>query len=94
MDSEFNWKKFQFITEVKTALINNAINLSLDDSAAENRHVFSTTGTLGKMDDAFYAADRIPNDMSAHQAACEFIGFICENLRSESMATPSWFTRR
>lgn len=93
MEKDFNWKKFQFITEVQTALINNAINTSLNEDAKENRHIFSATGTLINMDNAFYAAERIPEEMSAHTAACEFIGFVCENLREEGATCPSWFLR-
>ncbi|GAB3382110.1 hypothetical protein GCM10027514_21960 [Azotobacter armeniacus] len=86
-------EKFQFITEVQTALINNAINVSLNDDAKENRHIFSATGTLINMDDAFYAAERIPANMNAHEAACEFVCFVCENLREEGQRVPSWFAR-
>ncbi|GBO86230.1 hypothetical protein DXI23_19995 [Marinobacter flavimaris] len=93
MTDELNWKKFQFITEVQTALINNAINLSLESSAKERRHIFSATGTLINMDDAFYAAERIPHNMTAHEAASEFVGFVCENLREQGDTVPSWFAR-
>lgn len=93
MSKEFDWKKFQFITEVQTALINNAINVSLNDDATDNRHIFSATGTLINMDDAFYAADRIPKDLGAHQAACQFVEFACENLRPEDQEVPYWFAR-
>lgn len=91
MNNEFDWKKFQFITEVQTALIANAINLSLEEDAKERRHIFSATGTLINMDDAFYAAERIPKDMSAHEAACEFI---YQNLReSNNTEVPNWLLR-
>jgi hypothetical protein len=93
MSNEFNWKKFQFITEVQTALINNAVNMSLNDDAINKRSIFSATGTLINMDNAFYAADRIPNDMSAHQAACQFVEFVCENIRPEGQEVPHWFAR-
>lgn len=93
MNSEFNWKKFQFITEVQTALINNAINVSLNDDARSKRHIFSATGTLINMDDAFYAAERIPANKSAHEAAVEFVAFVCENLRKQGDQVPTWFQR-
>ncbi|WP_353569814.1 hypothetical protein [Candidatus Albibeggiatoa sp. nov. BB20] len=93
-NDDMEWKHFQFITEVQTALIANAINVvSLEDDAKDRQHIFSATGMLIKMDDAFYAANRIPKDMSAHKAACEFIYFICENLRGENATVPSWFAR-
>lgn len=98
MSNEFDWKKFQFITEVQTTLINNAINLSLDEDAKERRHILSATATLINMDDAFYAAERIPKNMTAHEAACEFIYFACENLREigedrKRPTVPCWFAR-
>lgn len=93
MDEKFTWKKFQFITEVQTALINNAVNVSLNDDAIEKRHIFSATGTLIHMDDAFYAAERIPENKTAHKAAVEFVGFVCENLRDEDDDLPTWFQR-
>ena len=93
MNNEFDWKKFQFITEVQTALIANAINVSLEEDAKKKRHIFSATGTLIKMDDAFYAAERIPANMPAHVAACEFIGFCCENLRESGQSVSAWFQR-
>jgi hypothetical protein len=93
MSNAFDWKKFQFITEVQTALINNAVNLSLEADAKDRRHIFSATGTLGTLDDAFYAAERIPSDMTAHEAACQFIGFACENLRERGESVPYWFQR-
>lgn len=93
MSNEFNWKKFQFITEVQTALINNAINVSLNGNAREVRHIFSATGTLINMDDAFYAADRIPENMSAHEGACDFVYYVCENLREDGHVVPFWFAR-
>ena len=93
MKTEFDWKKFQFITEIQTALISNAINISLEDDAKQRRHIFSATGTLINMDDAFYAAERIPPDMSAHEAACEFVCFVCENLKKKGTKVPHWFAR-
>ncbi|MBE0472363.1 MAG: hypothetical protein IBX55_23005 [Methyloprofundus sp.] len=93
MTQELDWKKYQFITTVQTALINNAINLSLNDDAIKNRAIFSATSTLINMDDAFYAADRIPKEMNAHKAACQFVEFSCENLRPEGQQVPLWFAR-
>lgn len=93
MSDYFDWKKFQFITEVQTALIANAINKSLDDDAKERRHIFSATGALINMDDAFYAAERIPNNLSAHKAACEFIDFTCSRMNGERTSVPIWFQR-
>jgi len=92
MANGFDWKRFQFLMEVQTALINNAINLSLEDDAKEMRHKFSASGTLINMDDAFYASERIPSDLNAHEAACEFIEFACHTSTEEARRS-TWFTR-
>ena len=78
-----DWKKFQFITEVQTALIANAINVSLEPDALKRRHIFSATGTLINMDEAYRAAELIPDKLSAHEAACQFVGYMFENLRQQ-----------
>jgi len=93
MSQEFDWKKFRFITEVQTALIANAINLSLNEDAKERRHIFSATGMIGTIGDAFDAAERIPEEMTAHDAACDFVFFMCENLREKNAVVPYWFAR-
>lgn len=90
MANELDWKKFQFIIEVQTALINNAINRSLDENIKANRAQISATGTLIHMDDAFYAAERIPEKMSAHEAANQFVHFVCG---SDDAEAPQWFAR-
>ena len=91
MATEFDWKKFQFITTVQTALINNAINLSLEDDAKEKRHWFSAIGTLGLMADAFRAAEKLPETLSAAEAADQWIPFI---LRVEGAEPHDWFMVR
>lgn len=88
MATEFDWKKFQFITTVQTALINNAINLSLEADAKEKRHWFSAIGTLGLMADAFRAAEKIPMTLSADDAADQWVPFI---LRIEGAEPHDWF---
>ena len=91
MATEFDWKKFQFITTVQTALINNAINLSLEDDAKEKRHWFSAIGTLGLMADAFRAAEKLPETLSAAEAADQWLPFI---LRVEGAEPHDWFMVR
>ncbi|GLK88062.1 hypothetical protein [Pseudomonas turukhanskensis] len=85
--SEFSWKKFQFISEVQTALIANAINVAKHDEDSTQKHDYSGTGLLIDMDNAFYAAERIPSGMTAHEAACQFYG----GCKGE--AWPSWALR-
>lgn len=94
MTTEFNQKRFDFLITVQTVLINNAINVSLNENALDNRHIFSATGTMINMDNALYAADRIPVNMTAYEAANSFLSFVCENLREDGAVVPSWFARR
>ena len=93
MSDEFNWKRFQFIVEVQTALINNATNKSLESDARQKRHEFSATGTLINMDDAFYASERIPENRTAHEAACEFVEFCLGLDEGKERRVPGWFAR-
>ncbi|WP_139214492.1 hypothetical protein [Pseudomonas graminis] len=85
--SEFNWKKFQFITEVQAALMANSVNIARHDEEGRERHQYSGTVMLIHMDDAFYAAERIPEGLSAHEAACQFYG----GCKGESW--PRWAQR-
>lgn len=93
MSKDYNQKRLDFLITVQTVLINNAINVSLNDDAIEKRAFFSATGTLINMDDALYAADRIPESMTAYEAAHSFVCFACKNLREEGARVPSWFAR-
>ncbi len=87
MNTDFTWKKFEFITMVQTAIINNAINATLEDDAKRERHHFSATGTLGTMQDAFNAADQIPDEMSAAKAADQFVHYW---LKHDGWSAPEW----
>ena len=94
-------KEDQFLFIVQTIILTNGINLSSQaEYAAKYRHVYSATGVLGLMNDAIYASKRIPEKMSAFEAADEFCGFMLDNLRQseetakhEQMRVPSWFAR-
>lgn len=70
--TDFSWKKYQFITEVQTAILANALNVAVHDKNAQRRADYSGSGVMICMDDAFFAADRIPEDLSAHEAASDF----------------------
>ena len=94
MDTNFSWKKFQFITEVQTALINNATNMALDVDAILKRAAFSATGTLSKMDEAFSAAERIPSNMSAHDAACDLVNWLLDGMHDRKKKIPNWLDRK
>ena len=63
---------------------------ALDEAAIEKRAQFSAIGTLINMDDAFYAADRIPENMTAHEAPNQFVHFVCGPEKAE---VPEWFAR-
>lgn len=87
-------KQQQFLWAVQTALLANAINLSLEPpNAIANRHIISASGTLGTLGDALYASERIPDDLSAIEAANDFCGYMLANLRGEGDTVPSWFAR-
>jgi hypothetical protein len=93
-------KQEQFLFIVQTAILANGINLSSRAESSEKyRHEFSATGVLGMLDDSIHASDRIPDNMSAYEAAHEFCNFIFGNLRKENKAdgtkldVPRWFAR-
>lgn len=87
-------KQAQFLWAVQTLALTNAVNLSLEPGKArDQRHIFSATGTIGLLHDALYASERIPESMSAIEAADEFCGFMLENLRETGQRVPAWFAR-
>ena len=79
-------KKEQFITEVQTALI--VYHISNKDEKDTG-----TFSVLIDMDDAFYASDRIPAEMSAHEAACLFVEFATKSASEEDYQAPVWCLR-
>lgn len=103
MSNEFDWKKFQFITMVQTALIKNMLDLEsqrvrpeLGESDNDERSGKTVMLTLIDMDDAFYAAERIPEGKRSCEAAYEFMLFACENLRPDGYVhDPSaWYIKK
>ncbi|MGN7294696.1 hypothetical protein [Rhizobium sp. SAFR-030] len=94
-------KQQEFLYIVQTVILANGINLATDpETNVKYRHVFSATGVSGLMLDAMWAKDRIPKDMTAHDAAMDFTGFMLSNLRDmeeeasgEKMVVPYWFAR-
>lgn len=95
-------KQEQFLLVVQTAILANGINLAADPTLekASTRHVYSATGVLGMMDDALYASERIPESMTAFEAAHEFCYFMIGNLRETEESAgdsdapcPAWFAR-
>ena len=84
-------KAEQFLWIVQTTIIANSVNLATRADADANRHVFSASGVLGTAGDAIQASARIPDDMTAAEAAAEFCGYMLENLRQKSAQVPGWF---
>jgi hypothetical protein len=56
-------------------------------------------GVRGILDDAVYASERIPDYLTAHEAALEFCNSMFSNLREANEAdgaklgVPTWFVR-
>ncbi|HUT29615.1 MAG TPA: hypothetical protein VMX13_07480 [Sedimentisphaerales bacterium] len=76
-----------FLREVHSALI---IRRILDQPGAGHKAMWHA---LIDMDDAQYASERIPEDMTAHKAACEFIEFVFKDNKDPDYNPPSWFIR-
>ncbi|HEN3622660.1 TPA: hypothetical protein U5E34_003536 [Yersinia enterocolitica] len=81
-----------FLWGVQTVILSNSMNIIREDSKGEKSHIYSASGTYGTVQDAIYASERIPENMSAEDAIHEFSFFILENLR-EDKKCPSWFAR-
>ena len=87
MKNEIDWKKFQFITTVQTALIANAMRASTK-ADVDRDHFISSTSMLNLMQTAFTAAQQIPEDVTAHEAACSIVLALCY---PENASIPEWF---
>jgi hypothetical protein len=77
-------KKHQFIIEVQTGLI---IRHILQNVGNGRKAMYSA---LIALDDAFYAADRIPDDVSAHEAACHWLEHRFGDNKEPGYHAPSW----
>lgn len=94
-------KEAQFLFVVQTVVLTNGINLSSHvELASKYRHVYSASGVMGLIQDAIYASTKIPERMSAFDAAHEFCGYMLSNLRDaqeaaegQKMTVPVWFAR-
>ena len=68
------WKKFQFVTEVQTALFANALAAHANASGEKNRPILSSASTaLTEINAVFQAAEKIPEGVSAHEAAVDYV---------------------
>lgn len=94
-------KAEEFLWVVQTIILTNGINLATDpETNVRYRHVFSAIGVGGILNDALWAKDRIPDEMSAFDAAMEFTDLMLCNIREadekatgERMPVPHWFAR-
>jgi len=93
-------KQEQFLWVVQTMCLANAINLaSRPERAEEYRTEISASGSFITMDEAVRASERIPDDLTASEAANEFCSFMFRNLRDaeeaagKPMNVPYWFAR-
>lgn len=85
-------KQEQFLWAVQTFMVMNAINFSLDNEVArQKRHIISATGVSNEIRAALAASVRIPEAMTAVEAAQEFAFYMIENLREPGAKVPYWF---
>ena len=91
MDKNFDWKKFEFITTVQTGLISHGINHSLNDDARDKRAEISPATVLYQMSEAFRAAEMIPENVAARDAAWEFTMWTIHGDHDPSAKMPEWF---
>lgn len=94
-------KQEQFLWIVQTAILANAVNLCSNPEQNETYKLEHTaTGVLMLADEAIDASERIPEAMSAFDAANEFCTFMFHNLKDienkahgGGMTVPHWFAR-
>lgn len=94
-------KQEEFLFIVQTTVLANSANLASDpDTRNKYRHVLSASGVFSTMKDAIYASHRIPDEMSADEAADDFITYMLLNLRDleeadtkEQLKVPHWFAQ-
>lgn len=76
---------------VQTLVLTNSINVTSHPSFDETkRHIVSFTGVSNSVRAALAASEKIPENLSAFDAALEFCIWMSENLRDESSKMPGW----
>lgn len=70
-----------------------SINLRQDDQDGKNRAEYSATAAYMFMDDAVNVSSKIPENMTASEAAHDYAFYMIENLREADAACPAWFAR-
>ena len=76
-----------FLREVYSALI---IRHILDNPGAGHKAMWHA---LINMDDAQYASERIPENITTHKAACQFLEFVFKDNKDSDYNPPLWFMR-
>lgn len=95
-------KRADFLYAVQTVYLADCMRVrAKQDPTNDELTYVSPEFIVGKMHDILYAADRIPDEMSASEAAHSFCFYMLENLcEGEERATgvkqelPRWFARR
>ena len=94
-------KSEQFLYIVTPTIIANAANLLSDHVSADTyRHIISASGVRYLMSEAVRAAELIPSNLSAAEAADQFTNYCLDNLREQAekasgdrASVPTWFQR-
>jgi hypothetical protein len=94
-------KRDDFLYVVQTIYLAECMRIRTKDEPT-NREItyLSPEFILGRMNEIFYAADRIPNELSAAEAAHAFCFYMIDTLREnqeeatgKEMTLPAWFAR-
>ncbi len=80
-------KQQHFILAAQTGIIIRGALLSTQNPTQTMLHA------LGVLEEAVRAADHIPDDMSANEAACEFLHYLYDVPESER-DPEAWFMRK
>ena len=94
-------KQDHFLWMVQTAILANGISLANGEAQAHYSHSYSACGALIVAREAVRASERIPETMSAYDAALEFCTYMLDNLRhaaedarrGKRLDLPAWFSR-
>lgn len=75
-------KREDFLDSVRTLIIVNSVRLATEGKHTADSVVnFSFTNAFNILDDAMYAADRIPDGLDVMDAVNDFCSYFFENLR-------------
>lgn len=85
-------KQQLFLWGVQTVILSNNTNIIRQDPDGKLAHIYSATGVFLTIQDAIYASERIPDDLSVEKAIDDFCFYMLENLR-EDIECPHWFRR-